>query len=70
MYTHTRMVLSKYRNTPSTNQLHLFAFQEGRSVWLNKDYCLNTPSLSKILRHGGNAWNLFDIDDQSAAIIV
>ena len=26
----------------STNQLHVFAFQVGRSVWLNKDYYLNT----------------------------
>ena len=50
---------SKYRNTPSTNQLHVFAFQVGRLVWLNKDYCLN--------RQGGNAWNLFDFDNQSAA---
>jgi len=59
---------SKCRNTPSTNQLHVFAFQVGRSVWLNKDYCLNTSSSSKIFRQGGNAWNLFDFDNQSAAI--
>ena len=58
---------SKCRNTPSTNQLHVFAFQVGRSVWVNKDYCLNTCSSSKILRQGGNAWNLFDFDNQSAA---
>ena len=56
---------SKCRNTPSTNQLHVFAFQVGRSVWLNKDYCLNTSS--KFFRQGGNAWNLFDFDEQSAA---
>ena len=37
---------SKCRNTPSTNQLHVFAFQVGRSVWLNKDYCLNSLSAS------------------------
>ena len=59
---------SKCRNTPSTNQLHVFAFQVGRSVWLNKDYCLNTSSSSKFFRQGGNAWNLFDFDNQSAAI--
>ena len=59
---------SECRNTPSTNQLHVFAFQVGRSVWLNKDYCLNTSSSSKIFRQGGNAWNLFDFDNQSAAI--
>ena len=60
---------SKCRNTPSTNQLHVFAFQVGRSVWLNKDYCLNTCySSSKFFRQGGNAWNLFDFDNQSAAI--
>ena len=35
---------SKCRNTPSTNQLHVFAFQVGRSVWLN----MNTSSSSKI----------------------
>ena len=58
---------SKFRNTPSTNQLHVFAFQVGRSVLLNKDYCLNTSSSSKKFRQGGNAWNLFDFDDQSAA---
>ena len=59
---------SKCRDTPSTNQLHVFAFQVGRSVWLNKDNCLNTSSSSKIFRQDGNAWNLFDFDDQSAAI--
>ena len=59
---------SKCRNTPSTNQLHVFAFQVGRSVWLNKDYCLNTSSSSNFFRQGGNAWNLFDSDNQSAAI--
>ena len=59
---------SKCRNTPSTNQLHVFAFQVGRSVWLNKDYCLNTSSSSsKFVRQGGNAWNLFNFDNQSAA---
>ena len=59
---------SKCRNTPSTNQLHVLAFQVGRSVWLNKDYyCLNTSSCSKFFRQGGNAWNLFDFDNQSAA---
>ena len=58
---------SKCRNTPSTNQLHVFAFQVGRSVWLNKDYCLNTSSSSKFFRQGGNGWNLFDFDNQSAA---
>ena len=61
---------SKSRNTPSTNQLHVFAFQVGRSVWLNKDYSLNTCSSSKIFRQGGNAWNLFDFDNQLAAIFV
>ena len=60
---------SKCRNTPNTNQLHVFAFQVGRSVLLTKDYCLNTSfSSSKIFRQGGNAWNLFDFDNQSAAI--
>ena len=53
---------SKCRNTPSINQLHVFAFQVGRSVWLNKDYYLNTSSSSKIFRQGGNDWNLFDFD--------
>ena len=41
---------SKCRNNPSTNQLHVFAFQVGRSVWLNKVYWLNTSSSSKILK--------------------
>ena len=59
---------SKCRNTPSTNQLHVFAFQVGRSVWLNKDYCLNTSSSSKTFRQGGNAWNP-DFDAPSAAVI-
>ena len=59
---------TKCRNTPSTNQLHLFAFQVGRSVLLDKDYCLTTSSSSKIFRQGRNAWNLFDFDNQSAAI--
>ena len=58
---------SKCRYTSSTNQLNVIAFQVGRSVWLNKDYCLNTSSSSKIFRQGGNAWNLFDFDNQSAA---
>ena len=49
------------------NQLHVFAFQVGRLVWLNKEYCLNTSSSFKIFRQGGNAWNLFDFDNQSAA---
>ena len=30
----------KSRNTPSTNQLNVFSSQVGRSVLLNKDYCL------------------------------
>ena len=61
--------VNKCRNTPSTNQLHVLAYQVGRSVWLNKDYCLNTSSSSsEFFRQGGNAWNLFDFDDQSAAI--
>ena len=59
---------SKCPHTPSTNQLHVFALQVGSSVWLNKDYCLNTSSSSKFFRQGGNAWNLFDFDNQSAAI--
>ena len=60
---------SKCRNSPSTNQLHVFAFQVGRSVWLNKDYCLNTSFYSsKIIKQGGTAWNLFDFDNQSASI--
>ena len=69
MYTHTLMVLQQMSNTPSTNQLHVFSFQVGRSVLLDKDYCLNTSSYSKIYGHGRNAWNLLDFDDQSAAII-
>ena len=60
---------SKYRNIPSTNQLHVFAFKVGRSVWLKKDYCLDTSSSSNLFRQGGNAWNLFDFDNQSAAIV-
>ena len=31
-------------------------------------YCLNTSPSSKNFRQGGNAWNLFDFDNQSAAI--
>ena len=62
---------SKCRNTPSTNQLHVFAFQVGRSVLLNKDYCLNTcSSSSKFFRQGWNAWNLFDFDNQSVAFFL
>ena len=57
---------SKCRHTPSTDQLHVFAFQVGRSALLNKDYCLNTSSSSK--NFSGNAWNLFDFDNQSAAL--
>ena len=61
---------SKYRNTPSTNQLHVFSFQLGRSVLLNKDYRLNTSSSSKKkIRQGGHAWNLLDFDNESAVII-
>ena len=60
---------SKCRNTPSTNQLHVFSFQVGRSVLMNKDYCLHNSSSSKIFGQGGNAWNLLDFDDQSAAIV-
>ena len=60
---------NKCHNAPSTNQLHAFSFQVGRSVLLNKDYCLNTSSSSKIFGQGGNAWNLLDFDNQSAAII-
>ena len=56
---------SKSCNTPSTNQLHVFSFHMGRSVLLNKDYCLNT--FSKIFRQSGNAWNLLDFGNQSAA---
>ena len=44
VYTHTPWSSSKYRNTPSTNQLHVFASQVARSVWLKKDYCLNISS--------------------------
>ena len=54
----------QYRNTPSTNQLHVFAFQVGRSVWLHKRYCLKT--FSNFFRQGGNVRNLFDFDNQSA----
>ena len=39
------MVLQQMSQYSSTNQLHVFAFQVGRLVWLNKDYCLNTSSL-------------------------
>ena len=60
---------SKCRNTPSTNQLHVFSFQVGRSVLMNKDYCLNTYSSSKNFGQGGNAWNQLDFD-QSAIICV
>ena len=60
---------SKCRKTPSTNQLHVFAFHVGRSVWLNKDYCLNTSSSSKFFRQGRNVWNLLYFDNQSAAIV-
>ena len=61
---------SKFRNTPSTNQLHVFVFHVGRSVWLKKDYCLNASSSSKFFRQGGNAWNLFDFDSQSEAFLL
>ena len=68
MYTHIpSRSSSKCHNTPSTDQLHVFSFQVGRSVLLKKDYCLNTSSSFKIFRQGGNAWNLFDFDNQSAA---
>ena len=59
---------SKCRNTPSTNQLHVVSFKVGRSVLLNKDYCLNTSFSSKFFRQSGNAWNLLDFDNHSAAI--
>ena len=41
------MVLQKM-SQHSTNQLHAFSFRVGRAVLLNKDYCLNTSSSSKI----------------------
>ena len=68
MYTHTPWSSSNCRNNPSNNQLHVFAFPVGRSVWLNKDYCLNTSSSSKFSRQGGNGRNLFDFDNQLAAL--
>ena len=55
--------------TPSANLLQVFSFQVGRLVLLNKDYCLKTSSSSRKFRQGGNAWNLLDFDNQSAAII-
>ena len=58
---------NKCRKTLSTNPRLVFTFQVGRSVLLNKDYFLNTSSPSKTFRQGGNAWNLFDFDYQSAA---
>ena len=60
---------SKCRNTPRTSQQHVFAFHVGRSVWLNKDYCLNTSSSSlKIFRQGGNTLEIYSIlIPQSAA---
>ena len=61
---------SNCRNAPSTNQLHVFSFQVGRSVLMNKDYCLNTSCSSpKKFRQGWNAWNLVDLDYQSTAIV-
>ena len=69
-YAHTPSSSSKCRTTPSTNQLHVFAFQVGHSVWLNKEYCLNTSSSSSKCFRQGNAWNLFDSDNQSAAIFM
>ena len=52
---------SKCRNTPSTNQPHVFAFKVGRSVWLFEHLFL-----FQNFRQGGNAWDLFDFDYQSA----
>ena len=73
MYTHIpSRSSSKCHNTPSTDQLHVFSFQVGRSVLLNKDYCLNTSSSSIFFETGwerANAWNLLNFDLQSAAII-
>ena len=57
--------MSQHSQHQSTARLRV---PSGSSVWLNKDYCLNTSSSSKIFRQGGNAWNLFDFDNQSAAI--
>ena len=69
MYTHIpSRSSSKCHNTPSTDQLHVFSFQVGRSVLLNKDYCLNTTLSSMFFRQSGNAWNLLDFDNHSAAI--
>ena len=59
---------SKSHNTPGTNQMHVFASQIIRLVWLNTDYCLNTSSSSNLFRQGGNVWNLFDFCNRSATI--
>ena len=48
---------SKCRSTPSTNQLHVFAFQVGRSVMLNKDYSFSTSASSSI--KFGQGWERF-----------
>ena len=64
MYTHTLMVLQQM-----SQHSNVFSFQVGRSVLLNNNYCLNTYSSYKIFNQGGNAWNLLDFDDRSAAII-
>ena len=65
----TPLTSSKCRNTPSTNQPQAFPFQVGRSVLLNKENYSSTSSSFKIYGQGGNAWNLIDFDNPSAAIV-
>ena len=60
---------SQCRNTPSTNQLHVFSFHAGRSVLPTRDYFFSTSTSFKTFRQGGNAWNLLAFDYQSAEII-
>ena len=40
------------------------------SKWAVRSYCLNTSSSSKIFRQGGNAWNLFDFENNHKILFI
>ena len=68
MYTHTPMVLQQMLQHSQHQSPARIRVPSGLFGLLNKDYCLNTPSSSsKNFRQDGNAWNLFDFDNQSTA---
>ena len=68
MYTHTPMVLQQmpqHSQHQSTARIRVPSGPFGLAE--QGFYCLNTSSSSRFFRQGGNAWNLFDFGNQSAA---